>query len=215
MELLQPEFDKQIAGAIVDTRTLETGKPVGLPVQVRVSGEDLPRLRAAAEKLKQIFREIPLAARVRDDWGEPSLKTSVDVDVDRANLAKITNADVSDAITGALTGAQAGVLRQGDKQIPILARLRMEERAQLSDLHSLYVFLSQDTTSVPLQQIATIRLRPEIPKIRRFDQYRTITVQCWPRGEHLASEVIGAAMPKLKQFQEQLPTGFIFRFAGE
>ena len=76
LALLQPEFDRQIPGAIIDTRTLETGKPVGLPVQVRVSGEDMPRLRAEAEKLKQIFREIPIAARVRDDWGEPSREGS-------------------------------------------------------------------------------------------------------------------------------------------
>ena len=81
LALLQPEFDKQIPGAIIDTRTLETGKPVGIPVQVRISGEDLPRLRAEADKLKQIFREIPIAARVRDDWGEPSVKEVMHVDV--------------------------------------------------------------------------------------------------------------------------------------
>jgi multidrug efflux pump subunit AcrB len=107
------------------------------------------------------------------------------------------------------------VLREGDKQIPILGRLRMEERAQLSDLHSLYAFSSLGAPPVPLQQVATISLRPDRPKIKRFDQYRTVTVQCWPAVGHLPSEVISAAMPKLKEFQRQLPAGFIFRFAGE
>jgi multidrug efflux pump subunit AcrB len=215
LALLQPELDRQIPGAIIDTRTLETGKPVGIPVQVRISGEDLPRLRAEAEKLKQIFREIPVAARVRDDWGEPSAREVVHVDVDRANLAHVTNADVSDSIDAALHGVSAGVLRDGNKQIPILGRMRMEERAQLSDLRSLYVFSRQDTPPVPLDQVATVSLEPVTPKIRRFDQYRTITVQCWPTEGHLPSEVISAAMPKLKEFQKQLPNGFIFRFAGE
>ena len=59
LALLQPEFDTQIPGAIIDTRTLETGKPVGIPVQVRISGEDLPRLRAEAEKLKQNLSRDP------------------------------------------------------------------------------------------------------------------------------------------------------------
>ncbi|HMJ63646.1 MAG TPA: efflux RND transporter permease subunit [Bryobacteraceae bacterium] len=212
---LQPAFDSQIAGAIVDTRTLETGKPVGLPVQVRVSGEDLPRLRQEAEKLKRIFREIPFASRVRDDWGETSFKVSIRVDVDRANLANVTNSDVSNAVNAALEGARAGVLREGDKQIPLLARLRMEERAQLSVLRNLYIFSSRNTTRVPLEQVATVALQPEVPKIRRFEQYRTITVQCWPGTGHLPSEVIDAAMPKLKEFEKQLPNGFIFRFAGE
>jgi multidrug efflux pump len=59
LALLQSAFENQIPGAIIDTRTLETGKPVGIPVQVRISGEDLPRLRVEAGKLKQIFRGIP------------------------------------------------------------------------------------------------------------------------------------------------------------
>ena len=215
LALLQQEFDKQIPGAIIDTRTLETGKPVGIPVQVRISGEDLPRLRAEAGKLKQIFREIPIAARVRDDWGETTVKEVTNVDVDRANLAHVTNADVANSVDAALHGITSGVLRDGYKQIPIIGRMRMEERAQLSDLHSLYVFAAQDTPPVPLGQVATISLQPVAPKIKRFDQYRTVTIQCWPAQGHLPSEVLAAAMPKLKAFQSQLPAGFIFRFAGE
>ena len=212
---LQPEFDAQIPGAIIDTRSLETGKPIGIAVQVRISGEDLRVLQAEAEKLKRIFREIPIAARVRDDWGEASPRAVVHVDVDRANLAHITNADVAESTKAALYGVTAGVLREGDKQIPIVGRLRMEERAQLSDLRSLYVFSSHDAPPVPLEQVATISWQPQRPKIRRFDQYRTVTVQCWPAEGHLPSEVMSAAMPKLQAFQKQLPAGFIFRFAGE
>lgn len=215
LALLQSELDKQIPGAIIDTRTLETGKPVGIPIQVRISGEDLPRLRAEAEKVKQIFRDIPIAARVRDDWGDPSVREVVKVDVDRANMAHVTNADVSASIDAALHGVPAGVLRDGDKQIPIIGRARMEERAQLSDLRSLYIFSRQDTSPVPFDQVATISLEPVTSKTKRFDQYRTITVQCWPSEGHLASEVVSAAMPKLTEFQDQLPNGFIFRFAGE
>ncbi|MBV8552778.1 MAG: efflux RND transporter permease subunit [Acidobacteriaceae bacterium] len=212
---LQPEFDTKIPGAIIDTRSLETGKPIGVAVQVRVSGEDVRVLQAEAEKLKRIFREIPVAARVRDDWGEPSPKAVVHVDVDRANLAHITNADVAESTQAALYGVTSGVLREGDKQIPIVGRLRMDERAQLSDLRSLYIFSSQDAAPVPLEQIATISWQPQRPKTKRFDQYRTVTVQCWPAVGHLPSEVISAAMPKLQAFQKQLPSGFIFRFAGE
>ena len=215
LALLQPELDQQIPGAIIDTRTLETGKPIGIPVQVRISGEDLPRLRAEAEKVKQIFRDIPIAARVRDDWGEPSAREVVHVDPDRANLAHVTNVDVSDSVDAALHGITAGVLRDGDNQVPIVGRMRMEERAQLSDLRSLYVFSRQNAPPVPLDEVATISLDPVTPKIRRFDQYRTITVQCWPTQGHLPSEVIAAALPKLTEFQKQLPDGFMFRFAGE
>ncbi|MBV8142061.1 MAG: efflux RND transporter permease subunit, partial [Verrucomicrobia bacterium] len=212
---LQPELDKQVPGAIIDTRNLETGKSYGIAVQVRVSGEDMRILKAEAAKLEKIFRDIPVAKRVRTDWGEPTPRAVVHVDEDRANLARITNADVADSIKAALYGVTSGVLREGDKQIPILGRLRVEERAQISDMRSLYAFSSQGAPPVPLQQVATISWQPDRPKIKRFDQYRTVTIQCWPAVGHLPSEVISAAMPKLKEFQKQLPAGFIFRFAGE
>ena len=94
------------------------------------------------------------------DSGEPSAREVAHVDVDRANLAHLTNADVSDSIDAALHGVSAGVLRDGNKQIPILGRMRMEERAQLSDLRSLYVFSREDTPPVPLDQVATVSLEP-------------------------------------------------------
>jgi multidrug efflux pump subunit AcrB len=84
------------------------------------------------------------------------------VDVDRANLAHVTNADVSNSIDAALHGITAGVLRDGYKQVPIIGRMRMEERAQLSDLRSLYVFSAQDTPPVPLGQVATSGLSHEV-----------------------------------------------------
>jgi multidrug efflux pump subunit AcrB len=215
LDLLQLELDKEVPGAIIDTRALETGSPVGIPVQIRVSGEDLVRLSIEGATLEQILRNVPIARRVRSDWGDPSLKLSVDVNTDRASLAKVTNSDVSNAVQGALQGIQAGTYREGEKQIAILGKLRMEEASQLSDLHNLYVFSSQQKSNVPLQQVASIDLKPTIPKIKRFDQYRTITVQCWPAEGHLPSEVISAALPKLKEFEKQLPAGFTFRYAGE
>ena len=108
--------------------------------------------------------------------GRAERQRSGHVDPDRANLAHVTNADVSDSVDAALHGVRAGVLRDGDKQIPIVGRMRMEERAQLSDLSSLYVFSRQNTPPVPLEEVSTISLGPVTPKIRRFDQYRTITV---------------------------------------
>src|SRR4029077_12028757 len=69
---LQEALSRQVPGARIDFRELEDGKPVGVPVQVRISGDDIPTLRANAEKLKTVLRHAPQAQRVRDDWGAES-----------------------------------------------------------------------------------------------------------------------------------------------
>ena len=57
--------------------------------------------------------------------------------------------DVANSSTSAMSGSTVAALQEGHKQIPVVARLRMDERAQLSDIQNLYVYASQDNTKVP------------------------------------------------------------------
>src|SRR5262249_30730945 len=63
-EDLQRALDNQIAGARVDVRQLETGAAVGIPVAIRLSGEDMPTLRQYATRVGNALRQIPTATRV-------------------------------------------------------------------------------------------------------------------------------------------------------
>jgi multidrug efflux pump subunit AcrB len=106
-------------------------------------------------------------------------------------------------------------LREGDKQIPVVARLRPSERAQLSEVQNLYVYSSQNTQRVPLLEISSVQNRLEFQKIRRQEHFRTISVECTPVAGTLASEVLNAAMPKLAAFQASLPPGYTMVIGGE
>jgi multidrug efflux pump subunit AcrB len=90
---LQAALSDRIPGACIDVHKLETGPPVGVPVSVRVSGEDLYTLRGQAEKLKAIFRSIPTATRIQDDWGGDRVVMFVETDPDRAARAGVTQQD--------------------------------------------------------------------------------------------------------------------------
>src|SRR5262249_8452012 len=124
----------RIPGARMDVRQLENGKPVGIPVQVRIAGEDIAELRAQAEELKAGVRAVPTADRVRDDWGADAFTVKLEVDPDRANLAGVTNLDVALSSAYAMNGRPVSNLREGDREIPIVPRLRAAERAQLADI---------------------------------------------------------------------------------
>ncbi|HKC85318.1 MAG TPA: efflux RND transporter permease subunit [Blastocatellia bacterium] len=215
IEPLQKALSAEVAGARVDVRQLESGKAVGLPVQVRISGDDVTLLRAQAERVKEIFRELPIAARVRDDWGEESFKVGLRTDPDRATLAGVSNLDVAAASSTATSGYTLTSLREGDKQIPVVARLRMEERAQLADINNLYVYSSQGTGRVPLGQVSSIAYRMQTEKLRRRNQFRTITVACFPTAGVLASEVMSAAQTRLEAFAGALPPGYKMEIGGE
>ncbi|AKF85942.1 hypothetical protein MFUL124B02_19280 [Myxococcus fulvus 124B02] len=213
--LFQDALSRRIAGARIDVRELETGKPVGIPVSIRVSGEDIAVLRDIAEQAKAIFRSVPGTARTRDDWGSDTFSVKLEVDPDRANLAGVTNLDVATSSASAMNGMTVGQLREGIHQIDIVARLRAEERAQLGDIENLYISSRSGPQKVPLRQVSRVAYSLQTEKIRRRNQFRTITISTFPQQGVLASEVMKEARPKLDALQQHLPIGYTMEIGGE
>ncbi len=212
---LQDAMSREVTGARVNVKELELGPVVGTPVAIRLSGDHIPTLRALGAQVSDIFRKNPLVGRVEDDWGSQSFAVDVTIDPNRASMAGLTNADVARSTAVGLNGYRMTSLYEGNNVIPVVARLRMEERAQLADLRNLYVYSTQGTSKIPLQQIASLStgMRPE--KINRRDQFRTITIGAYPKAGVLSSEVFLASKPALDSFAANLPIGVRLKIAGE
>jgi multidrug efflux pump subunit AcrB len=221
---LQPLLTSSIPGARMDARQLLTN-PLDYPIEIRISSTadvnakdeaaDIRALRSIAGKVEDIFRTTALAERTRNEWGDENAQISLTIDPDRANLAGITNMDVADSSTAGMSGSTVSVLQEGQKQIPIVARLRMDERSQLSDIQNLYVYGSQDSTKVPLVQISDIDHDLVNGRIVRLEQFRTMNIRSFPAPGHLSSEVLKPAMPRLQALQASLPPGYGMQIGGE
>jgi multidrug efflux pump subunit AcrB len=140
---------------------------------------------------------------------------ALDVNADRANLAGLTNYDVSQSAAAAISGQTVTTLREGEKQIPVVARALMEERAQLADVGNLYAYSSQQQTKVPIGQFATARIQMQEGKIVRLEHFRTISVRAFPKAGSLPSEVTGDVIPKLNELKRSLPPGYQIEIGGE
>jgi multidrug efflux pump subunit AcrB len=221
---LQLAVTSKVPGARIEVKQLQTN-PVEQPVQIMISSQadvasdrepaDIRTLRFLAGKIEDIFHAVPRAARVHNDWDEESATVRLEIDPDRANLAGVTNSDVASSTTAALSGITVTTLREGQKQIPVVARLRIEERSQLSDIQNLYVYSEQSTQKVPLVQISSIKNDLETQRIRRQEHFRTISVECAPAAGSLSSEILSAAMPKLLALKALLPPGYKMIIGGE
>jgi len=220
---LRTAIAARLDGARADVRQLETNA-VGIPIQIRLSSgldadpqrsqANLAELRRLGDRVAAGLREVPIASDVRDDWGEESFVVKLAVDPERANLAGITNQDVAGSAAAGISGSQVTVLREGDKQIPVVARLRLDERARLSDVESLYVYSAQGTQKAPLGLVASVHTTLETQRIRRMDHYRTLTVEGFPAPGFYPSEVMKGMRPALAALEAQLPPGFELAISG-
>jgi multidrug efflux pump subunit AcrB len=212
---LQKALSDRVAGATIDVRELEAGGGVGIPISIRISGEDIPTLRRLADGVRNILRAQDYSTRVRDDWGAESFAVRLRIDPDKANMAGVSNLDVAAASITAMNGYQVSTLREGDEQIPIVARMKMEERAQLGDVQNLYVFSTQGSQKVPLQLISTIDYGLSTEKMQRRNQFRTITVSAFPVDGRLPSEVLTPVKEEIEAYGRALPPGYKLEIGGE
>jgi multidrug efflux pump subunit AcrB len=221
---LQSALSREVPGAWITVRQLQTN-PVETPVEILISGQadtdvkdegaDIQSLRAIGRQAMNVLDQSPGIAVMRDDWSPESPQVTIRIDPDRANVVGITNADVANSTAAAITGAPVGLLREGNKSIPIVARLRGQERAQLGQIENLYVYSSQQTTRVPLLSVATVRNILETGRIRRREHFRTISVLCFPAPGVLASEVLGPVQSKMDELKKNLPPGYQLEIGGE
>jgi len=211
---LQRALSARIPGAYLDVRQLENGKPVPNPVEIRFTGDDIATLRAIAARTATELRRIPIADRVRDDFGVPALRVDLDVDPVRAALAGITHADVAQTGFVALSGNPLSTLRDRDKRIPIVARVRMDERGNLGEIDDLYVFTARSPYKVPIGQVASRRVSFVPEKLQRRNQLRTNSVVAFPVPDKLPSEVMKAVRPKLGAIEAGLPPGYFMEIGG-
>jgi multidrug efflux pump subunit AcrB len=212
---LQDALSARVPGARIDFRQLETGRAIDSPVETRISGQDIGELRRLAEEVKEIYRAIPEAERVRDDWGAESFVANLQVEQDRANLAGLSNLDVAASAGVGISGFEVTNLREGKQQIPVVVRLRADERSRLSDVQNLYVYALQSPAKAPLRQVSKVDYQLRSEKIRRRNQFRTITVSCFPAPGVLPSQVFNAARARMDQFEQSLPPGYKLGVGGE
>lgn len=212
---LQQRVTSRVAGARVDVRQLETGKPVGIPISIRIAGDDKDELRRVAERAKALFRATPGAVRVRDDWGADMFAVKLQVDPDRAGRAGLTNLDVARSSAGAMNGAVVGSLREEDREIDIVARLRGDERVRLGEVGDLYVYGNEGAEKVPIGLVSKLSYSTQVERIRRRNQFRTITVSAFPAPGLLPSEVMRSLNPQIERLRRELAPGYSLEVGGE
>src|SRR5258705_1751727 len=162
-----------------------------------------------------IVRQSPGISVLRDDWGPDSPQMKIEIEPDRANLVGISNADVANSTAAAISGDPIGIYKEGNKNIPIVVRLRPQDRARLSQIDNLYVNSSQDNVKVPLLSVATLKNILETARIRRREHFRTLSILCFPAPGVLASEVLAPIEPRLIALKKSLPPGYQLQIGGE
>lgn len=149
--------------------------PAGVPVEVRLQGEDLDGLKAAALEVADHLAGYTATYNVMDDLrpGKPQLAFTL---APGAHGLGLTAEEIAAQLRAALLGEIADTQRIGDWDVEVLVRQAEADRDSLDDLADQTISLP-DGSRVPLGEVAHMSERRDWARITRIDGRRTVTVE--------------------------------------
>ncbi len=193
---------------------LENGPPVGYPIQFRVSGEHIERVRDIAAQIKAKVAANPNVINVNLDWDEPSKVVRLVIDQERARALGVSSQQLANFMSGSLSGLRVSTYREGNELIEILLRGPDDERSRLDLIGSLAV-PTTNGKAVPVMQIARLEYGFEDGIIWHHNRLPTVTVRADIRGKATAPTVTGQIDPTLNEIRAALPDGYLLDIGGE
>ncbi|AXA42737.1 efflux RND transporter permease subunit [Rhizobium leguminosarum] len=210
---LQDYLTKTFPGTDAFVKLLDIGPPVGKPVQYRVTGPDIQKVRDLSQQFAGVMGSHPLLANLVLDWNEPSRVVKVDVLQDKARQLGVSSEDIATALNGIVEGSTATQVRDDIYLVNVIGRARASERDSIQTLENLQLSTSNGKV-VPLSAVANFRYELEQPTIWRRDRQPTITVKAAVVGPTQPATIVDQLKPKVQEFQKNLPVGYKVEVGG-
>jgi multidrug efflux pump len=214
-ERLHQKLEKILAEGFPDVVSrvapLELGPPVGAPLQYRVAGPDLERVRNYALQFADVLASDPRTRHINFDWMEPARQIRVHVDQDEARRLGVSSRALATVLNASITGSTITQLRDDIYLVNVVARA--QERVSFETLSALQV-PTPTGRMVPLRQFATFSEDQEYPLVWRRNRVPTLTVRADVTPGVLPDTVVGALAARVDEFGAKLPHGYSLETGG-
>jgi multidrug efflux pump subunit AcrB/outer membrane protein TolC len=210
---LRPSLAALTPEAMVIVKELQQGAQMEAPIEVRISGDDIGELKQLGEKVQGILESVSYADYVFRDYFNDSYRVDVNVNNELANRLGITDASVSQTLSGAFDGAAVSTFWEGDRPVTIKLRLDKASRSNFTDIGNTYLNSELTRARVPLRAVAQIAPEWQTSRIVRRNGVRTLTIRAFAKPGHYASKILEKATPQIKALE--LPAGYRISYGGE
>jgi HAE1 family hydrophobic/amphiphilic exporter-1 len=182
------------------------------PIEVEVHGDDLPRLKALSERVRETMAALPELADV-----EATLKSGapeVQVIYNRDLLARygLNVRQVAELVRNQVRGFEATRFNRRDRRVPIVVRLAESDRETVDDVRELVVN-PQGEPPISLAAVAAVTLGEGPSEVRRVDSRRVSLVRANIKEGSLGSAA--EAIERALSARIEWPTDMTYLVAGQ
>jgi len=211
-EELSHVVDHLVPEGVVQVKLMQQGQPLKAPVEVRIIGEDINRLKQIAAQVAEVVKKAKGNRLVRNDFREDYYGIAIQLKNDASRLGFTTTSIASSVYVG-FAGAPVATMYEGNEPVDIVLRLDEKNRRSTDDLENTYLESPVTGASVPLRQVADIVPQWFTGKIMHRNGVRTLTVQSETQPGTLPSQLLKEIQPEIAKLT--LPAGYQIQYGGE
>ena len=189
-------------------------------IEYRLTGTDIEKLRVLTEEVKAKLETVDGTKAISDNWNQEVRQVVVDVDQDKVRKAGLTSEEVAVSLQSILSGVEATTFRNPDASpinslVPVTLRTTSKFRDDITALETTRVYSSRNGETVPLKQIANIKVEWAPGMIYTRDRMPTIEVSSAMKTGVMATDIDEIMIPWLDEKIEEYGPGFKWELGGE
>lgn len=230
-ERLLPALQRELADAFPDARVIalpfEQGPPFDAPIEVRLVGPDLDRLRSLGEEIRVLLARTDRVTYTAAQVARSAPKLMLRPDETAAQQAGLRLVDIAEQLAGRLDGVPAGSVLEANQEIPVRVRVGAAARGRVTRVagdtllppdrvpHDGDDAAGLGVPGVPLAAVSEVDLVPELSGIARRNGERTNTVQAFLEPYALIAASLEDFHARLEASDFALPPGYRLELGGE
>ncbi len=149
--------------------------PVGLPVDVRLTGRDFDQLKAASLEIQDKLKRIDGLYDIRDTYSEGKRELKIKLK-DNARTLGLSATDLARQVRNAFYGAEAQRVQRDKEDVRVMVRYPRSERESLGNFETMRI-VAPNGARIPISEVAEIEMGIGYPSITRLDRKRVVNIQ--------------------------------------
>lgn len=210
-----------VPGAEITVSQEQNGPPVGKPISIEITGDNLEAISQTSKDLKRYLDSLRIdgVEELKSDLQDRKPQITFDIDREHMNRLGIFTGTVGNEINMAVLGREVSKYRDQNDEYKIMLRYKQDQRYDVSLLNNIRVMyrdmgMGGVIRSVPVASFASIKYDNTYGVIKRKNQKRIVTVSSNLLTDYQSreAEVVSNVMAAVKQFPK--PDSVDINFGG-
>ncbi|MCB9000206.1 MAG: efflux RND transporter permease subunit [Bacteroidales bacterium] len=202
------EAVKDIPGATVTVGKQAMGPPVGKPINIEMTGDDLDELVLTTNRFKRYIDSLNIGGieELKTDFDVTKPEILIEIDRIRANREGLSTGQIGQELRFAIFGLESTKLREAEDQYPIMIRYQEDQRKNIDRLmNSKITYRDMNTgliRQIPLSAVCNVSYPNSYGGINRKDAKRIINIYSNVISGFNANEIIGKINKAIPGFEK-------------